>query len=351
MSWQMIKAFKKSGLPRGERAIAFMLADHLNDASGQCNPSVKRLAEETGFSERHVISLIGSLEKSGHVQVVRGGGRVSSSYRLHPTPEAASPLKPFHPTSEIGSGQPCNGVTPPLKPLQTNHKRTTREPERTIKGDSSFSLSPDRIIPDKPKPERKPKRLPRLPTSSLPFRQSRAFMNAWKMWVDHRKSIGKPITKSAFIRQSSDFLTWGEAKSIEAIETAIKNGWTGLLDPSAPPRNDDEIHPPTPDKPRLSAKKARREPFQADVSDLPFQSRAFVEAWRMWEDHRLEIRKPLTAQAVKLQLQGFLEWGEAKAITAIENAIKNGWTGIYAPPPRPGERPTKPRSEPQYVLR
>lgn len=57
----------------------------------------------------------------------------------------------------------------------------------------------------------------------------------------------------------------------------------------------------------------------------------FAEAWRAWEQHRREIKKPLTATSIERQLKKFAEWGPARAIAAIEYTIEKGWQGLREP--------------------
>jgi hypothetical protein len=59
-----------------------------------------------------------------------------------------------------------------------------------------------------------------------------------------------------------------------------------------------------------------------------FESPAFVKAWQDWQEHRREIKKPLTPKASESQMAEFKAWGESRAIAAIRHTIKMGWQGI-----------------------
>lgn len=67
------------------------------------------------------------------------------------------------------------------------------------------------------------------------------------------------------------------------------------------------------------------------VEGLPFSSEAFSKAWQSWIDYRKQIKKPIKEATMKAQWEEFKKWGEDKAIYAIQEAIKQGWSGIYEP--------------------
>lgn len=82
MSW----AFAQSQLKTPERFCLVSLADEANN-EGVCWPSLRRLVERTGYSERRVIYAMRSLERDGLVEVLprrgRTGRQTSSVYVLH----------------------------------------------------------------------------------------------------------------------------------------------------------------------------------------------------------------------------------------------------------------------------
>jgi len=55
----------------------------------------------------------------------------------------------------------------------------------------------------------------------------------------------------------------------------------------------------------------------------------FSGAWSDWEQHRREIKKPLTELASKQMLKQLGEWGPERSIAAIELSIRSGWQGIF----------------------
>lgn len=55
----------------------------------------------------------------------------------------------------------------------------------------------------------------------------------------------------------------------------------------------------------------------------------FQDAWEMWNNHRQQLRKPLTKTSAEQQLKKLAEMGEARAVAAIEFTVTRGWTGIF----------------------
>lgn len=65
--------------------------------------------------------------------------------------------------------------------------------------------------------------------------------------------------------------------------------------------------------------------------ELPFSSDEFLEAWSEWEQHRREIKKPLTPLAIKRQIKRIKAMGETEAIASIDRSISARYPDIYLP--------------------
>ena len=89
-------------------------------------------------------------------------------------------------------------------------------------------------------------------------------------------------------------------------------------------------HKGTPIK-ELPLRLSKEAPKLAISIPLPFPSETFSEAWEQWVQYRKEKKKPLTDLAIKLQFKDLIAWGEEQSITAIHNAIKSGWQGLFKP--------------------
>jgi len=81
------------------------------------------------------------------------------------------------------------------------------------------------------------------------------------------------------------------------------------------------------------------------VTPLLSSSPDFLSAWAEWEQHRREIKHPLTPTAAKQQIARLDAMGPERATAAIRNSIANGWRGLFEPKDGPGpQTTTKPES-------
>jgi len=53
----------------------------------------------------------------------------------------------------------------------------------------------------------------------------------WIEWQVYQAERGKQLTRSTANRQFQDFYLWGPEETIKAIDTSIKNNWTGIFEP------------------------------------------------------------------------------------------------------------------------
>ena len=84
--------------------------------------------------------------------------------------------------------------------------------------------------------------------------------------------------------------------------------------------------------------KKKNDAFDPLSVELPFDSPEFTEAWQSWVTHRIEKKKWLTGETVKLQLKKFTEMGEQSSVEAIADSIEKGWVGIFWPDPEQRSR-------------
>lgn len=63
----------------------------------------------------------------------------------------------------------------------------------------------------------------------------------------------------------------------------------------------------------------------------PLNSGEFENTWIAWYKHLLELGKPLTQTTGDMQLKQLAEWGQQRAIAAIEHSITRGWRSIHEP--------------------
>ena len=89
---------------------------------------------------------------------------------------------------------------------------------------------------------------------------------------------------------------------------------------------------------------------------LPFESAAFRDAWQEWEQHRREIKKPLTPANRRGTLKKLAAMGEPQAIATIEHVVANGWQGLFQgtyqtrPAAATGQPATAPPANPRILI-
>ena len=163
MSISMIQAFKKTTLKPTERLVAFMLADHWNDQTGRCHPSVRLLAQETGLTVRSVISALQKLDDSGYItklETERTGQ--NRHYILHPE-KGGKAVKDVHRCNTFTGEGDSQGVVKDVhrggegdspeavKEIHLNSNKP-EENHNINRKDVSFSLSAETPNQEKGKP-------------------------------------------------------------------------------------------------------------------------------------------------------------------------------------------------------
>jgi biotin operon repressor len=87
----MSAVFESKTLGPTERLVMLALADHADD-EGKCYPSILRLCERTGLSERAVQTNVKKLTEAGYLAVHIGGGKGNANlYFVSPNPAANAP--------------------------------------------------------------------------------------------------------------------------------------------------------------------------------------------------------------------------------------------------------------------
>jgi len=202
-------------MPPTPKSVLISLADNAND-QGFCWPSISTICDRTCFSKRAVIDAIAWLEQQGILAADRTNGR-HTTYVVTPS-DYVEPVQQAHQcVSRTGAAdasepvqqahQPVHLPHQPVQQPHTNHQ----EPSRTVKK-SNRQKDADAIQVVLP--------------SWLPA-------DLWSDWVDHRKSIRKPMTQRAAelsIVQLDDLRSKGFTPK-QVIENAIVCGWQGLYAP------------------------------------------------------------------------------------------------------------------------
>lgn len=110
-------------------------------------------------------------------------------------------------------------------------------------------------------------------------------------------------------------------------ESVSDSGSYPASDSVSPKTKDAAQAPPSP------VKAVWKKPFSISDDEFPeaLSSPEFIAIWRTWEQHRREIRKPLTPQAGVMALRELDGMGAIRAAAAIRHTIAKGWQGIREP--------------------
>lgn len=156
MSIRLMSAiFESETLGPTERLVMLALADHADD-DGRCYPSILRLCQRTGLSERAVQTNIRKLVQQGYIRIIPGGGKGNANlYFVSANPAADAPRTKCTPAADAPQ-------TP--QQMRANPAADAPEPSGTIIEPSEEPLvvpQPDDLTP-------KRRRSTSLPTEWVP---------------------------------------------------------------------------------------------------------------------------------------------------------------------------------------
>lgn len=132
----MSAIFESKSLGPTERLVMLALADHADD-DGRCYPSIPRLCQRTGLSERAVQTNTRKLTEQGYIRVVEGGGKGKSNlYFLSSNPAAGAPFETPNPAAYAPRSRCTPAADAPQTPhlLRSNPAADAPEPSLTIIG-------------------------------------------------------------------------------------------------------------------------------------------------------------------------------------------------------------------------
>ena len=176
------------------------------------------------------------------------------------------------------------------------------------------------------------------------FRSKHTLIGARKRAIDHGLLCYSPGKK----RQPGTYFTIGldpddeifgaypapKADGNEIFGASYDTKSGPKADPTKPIPNTQEEEAASGESPSAS-KSGKAKPSGFDPSNVelppPLRTDRFREAWREWITHRREIRKKLTPTATAKQIKQLADWGEDRAVAAIEHTVAMGWTGLREP--------------------
>ena len=189
----MSAVFESETLGPTERLIMLALADHADD-SGRCYPSLARLRQRTGLSERAIQSNIRALQTAGYITIIPGAGQGGANvYIVRPTPASYAPPQEMHPRSRC--------TTPPQE-VRPTPAADAPKPSGTIKEPSESNGARDALL-----------------TVLSP--------EAADAFIDHRRAKRAKLTVKAAQLIAKDLTHHPNPDAV--VESSIKNGWTGVF--------------------------------------------------------------------------------------------------------------------------
>jgi len=190
---------------------------HVPDTDGTCPETVPNLSQQirfpgfetwmSGVGESASFSTNPEAERKRRWRARRKGesGKAESLEKIAHPSKAADDL--------FGTPErDCPGQNVPDCPTQRKRKKQKRE-ETPLAPRSGGNVVFD-------------------PASGWPW-VDLEFNQAIESWIAHRKELRKPIRPQSHKQQIEACRSWGRAKSLEAIRTAIRSGWPGLYEPKA----------------------------------------------------------------------------------------------------------------------
>lgn len=180
-------------LTQSETLVLLALADHA-DESGECWPSVDRVAEKARIKRRAAQRVIGKLEDSGLIEVdrSRNGRGQTSRYTLHVE----------HPIEK--------GVRETPK-----EKRVSFATEKGVRSDTP-PVSPTTPV--------------REPSSNHHEPPREVNKVAWASWTEYRKERRlKPYTATGAFQQMSWLANFRDDEQAAIVDQSIRQGWQGLF--------------------------------------------------------------------------------------------------------------------------
>jgi helix-turn-helix protein len=184
---------KSNTFSRGALAVAFILLYRfMNGRTGRCDPSIAKLAEETGLAERSVKRALRELKESEGWLIGQEGAK-GRGYRNSYVPQLERvSFKKFK------NGH--TGVT-----HSDPERVSSTSPIRREKGDK---VGTKRVSPASPEPVREPVRLSRSISSTMPDGAAEQFEDFWRIYPSRgcQANPKKPARQSflAAIKRGAD---------------------------------------------------------------------------------------------------------------------------------------------------
>ena len=204
-------AMRQVGLKPAEKIVLYWIADHHNETTGDCFPSIARLAQLSDMSRRSVENQIAKLEALGLVRRQERhretGGKTSNGYILRLSETDAQNLR-------MGSAKSAHGDAQNLRMNNLVNNNLVKEQASPTPVDLLCEVVRHETATD---------------------------------FAAHRKAIKKPLTPEAARRIVSRLREHPDADAV--LDLSIENGWQGIFPEKIGATNGQHHHNATSDRP------------------------------------------------------------------------------------------------------
>lgn len=201
MSW----VFERSRSKKNARLLLLAIADCANDEGRQAYPSMPKLQQKTGLSERSVTNLVAELEKLGELKVSRNAGpRGCNLYTVVMTPAESAPPQNLHPR-KTRQAPPQNLRPTPAKSAPGTIREPSKEPSLKTHSADALPLTAfadsDAKRPRRPNPPDDPAKNPAFMDWYRTYPRAAARPDAYRAWS---KAVAK-ISADELLAKTTDF--------------------------------------------------------------------------------------------------------------------------------------------------
>ena len=204
-------AMRQGGLKPAEKIVLYWIADHHNETTGDCFPSIARLAQLADMSRRSVENQIAKLEALGlvkrHERHRETGGKTSNGYVLKLSENDAQNLR-------MGSAKSAHGDAQNLRMNNLVNNNLVKEQGSPTPVDLLCEVVRHETATD---------------------------------FAAHRKAMKKPLTPEAARRIVSRLRTHPDPDAV--LDLSIENGWQGIFPEKIGATNGQHHHNATSNRP------------------------------------------------------------------------------------------------------
>ena len=190
----------RAGTPR---FVLLLLALHHNPRTGQCNPSIGRMVEITGYKDDAIKRALRHLRRSRVIALsARGRGTGNSNHYVFPNLVAVN-----------GDAGPCKsgnygGSASPKTGVNGAHGSGYGGPEAPRIKKKKYNKENVGFVPE-----------------GMPLPHGEQFAAAWCEFCSHRRELGHRLTPTATKRIVNELGALQEVDAVKAIHEAISSGW------------------------------------------------------------------------------------------------------------------------------